>query len=141
MLDLAQVPIRATDRGDLPLSDPSAPPLIFAGGPTATSNPEPYAPFFDFIALGDGEELLPEIGLVVAQAKADGLTRSQLLRDLAQVPGVYVPELYRTCADGVTLEPLHPDVPVRVLRRVATPMPHYAMGCLLYTSPSPRDFG
>ena len=79
MLDLAQVPIRATDRGDLPLSDPAAPPLIFAGGPTATSNPEPYAPFFDFIALGDGEELLPEIGLVVAQAKADGLTRSQLL--------------------------------------------------------------
>ena len=128
MLDLAQVPIRAADRGDLPLSDPAAPPLIFAGGPTATSNPEPYAPFFDFIALGDGEELLPEIGLVVAQAKADGLTRSQLLRDLAQVPGVYVPALYGTGADGVTLEPLHPDVPARVLRRVATPMPHYAMG-------------
>jgi radical SAM superfamily enzyme YgiQ (UPF0313 family) len=32
--------------------------LIFAGGQTATSNPEPYADFFDFIALGDGEELL-----------------------------------------------------------------------------------
>ena len=46
MLDLAQVPIRAADRGDLPLSDPAAPPLIFAGGPTATSNPEPYAPVF-----------------------------------------------------------------------------------------------
>ena len=71
---------------------------------------------------------MPEIGLVVAQAKADGLTRSQLLRDLAQVPGVYVPALYGTGADGVTLEPLHPDVPARVLRRVATPMPHYAMG-------------
>ncbi|WP_369076457.1 hypothetical protein [Coleofasciculus sp. LEGE 07081] len=36
---------------------------MFAGGQTATSNPEPYADFFDFIALGDrkdGEEkLLP----------------------------------------------------------------------------------
>jgi len=128
MLDLCRLPIRAADRGDLPLSDPAAPPLIFAGGPTATSNPEPYAAFFDFIALGDGEELLPEIGLVVAQAKANGLRRSQLLRDLAQVPGVYVPSLYSPGADGVSLEPLHPELPSRVLRRVATPMPHYAMG-------------
>ena len=128
MLDLCRVPLRASDRGDLPLNDPAAPPLIFAGGPTATSNPEPYAPFFDFIALGDGEELLPEIGLVVAQAKADALTRSQLLRDLAQVPGVYVPSLYATGDDGVTLQPLYSDLPRRVLRRVATPMPHYAMG-------------
>ena len=128
MLDLCSVPIRAADRGDLPLRDPASPPLIFAGGPTATSNPEPYAPFFDFIALGDGEELLPEIGLVVAQAKDAGLTRSQLLRDLAQVPGVYVPSLYEPGDDGVSLQPLHPELPRRVLRRVATPMPHYAMG-------------
>ena len=128
MLDLCRVPIRATDRGDLPLSDPAAPPLVFAGGPTATSNPEPYAAFFDFIALGDGEELLPEIGLVVSQAKADGLCRAELLRDLAQVPGVYVPSLYGPGDDGITIEPLHPDLPARPLRRVATPMPHYAMG-------------
>ena len=62
MLDLARVPFRAEQRGDLPLSHPEAPPLIFAGGPTATSNPEPYAAFFDFIALGDGEELLLRLG-------------------------------------------------------------------------------
>ena len=54
MLDLAGIPLRAAERGDLPLSDPAAPPLIFAGGPTATSNPEPFAAFFDFVALGDG---------------------------------------------------------------------------------------
>jgi radical SAM superfamily enzyme YgiQ (UPF0313 family) len=45
MLDLAGIPLRAEARGDLPLADPQAPPLIFAGGPTATSNPEPYAAF------------------------------------------------------------------------------------------------
>ena len=128
MLDLARIPLRAADRGDLPLADPDAPPLIFAGGPTATSNPEPFAAFFDFFALGDGEELLPEIGLVVAEARATGLTRRQLLRDLAQVPGVYVPALYGPGADGVTIEPLEPGLPRRVLRRTATPMPHYAMG-------------
>ena len=128
MLDLCRVPIRAADRGDLPLNHPEAPPLIFAGGPTATSNPEPYADFLDFIALGDGEELLPEIGLVLAEGKQAGLTRSALLLDLALVPGVYVPSLYAPGEDGVSLEPLRPGLPSRVLRRVATPMPHYAMG-------------
>jgi len=128
MLELAGIPIRAAERGDLPLAHPDAPPLIFAGGPTATSNPEPFAAFFDFVALGDGEELLPEIGLVVAEARAAGHTRRQLLRDLAQVPGVYVPSLYGPGVDGVSIEPLEPGVPARVQRRTATPMPHYAMG-------------
>jgi radical SAM family uncharacterized protein/radical SAM-linked protein len=128
MLDLARVPLLSRDRGNLPLDHPEAPPLIFAGGPTATSNPEPFAAFFDFVALGDGEELLPEIGLVVAEAKAAGLSRSALLADLAQVPGVYVPSLYAPGADGVSLEPLIEGPPKRILRRTATPMPHYAMG-------------
>ena len=128
MLDLAGIPIRAADRGDLPLADPAAPPLIFAGGPTATSNPEPFAAFFDFLALGDGEELLPEIGLVVAEGRAAGLGRRALLRDLALVPGVYVPSLYAPGADGVRVEPLESGLPRRILRRTATPMPHYAMG-------------
>jgi len=132
MLQLAGIPIQAADRGDLPLSDPEAPPLIFAGGPTATSNPEPFAAFFDFIALGDGEELLPEIGMVVAEARAAGLTRRDLLRDLAQVPGVYVPGLYGPGADGVAIEPLEPGIPLRIQRRTATPMPHYAMGLVPY---------
>jgi len=128
MLELACIPIRAAERGDLPLSHPEAPPLIFAGGPTATSNPEPFAAFFDFIALGDGEELLPEIGLVVAEGRGAGLTRRELLRDLALVPGVYVPSLYGPGADGVSIEPLEPGIPARIQRRTATPMPHYAMG-------------
>jgi len=128
MLELAQIPIRAAERGDLPLADPAAPPLIFAGGPTATSNPEPFAAFFDFVVLGDGEEVLPEIGLVVAEAKAAGLSRRELLIDLAQVPGVYVPSLYGPGPDGITQVPLVEGIPARVLRRTATPMPHYAMG-------------
>ena len=128
MLELAGIPLRATERGDLPLDHPEAPPLIFAGGPTATSNPEPFTAFFDFVALGDGEELLPEIGLVVAQARAAGLGRRELLRDLAQVPGVYVPALYGPGPDGVAVVPLEAGIPARVQRRTATPMPHYAMG-------------
>ena len=106
-------------------------PLIFAGGQTATSNPEPYADFFDFIALGDGEELLPEIGLVLEEGKAAGLNREALLLDLAQVPGVYVPQFYDMAPDG-SVQPNRPDVPMRILRRVADPMPAYSIGLVPY---------
>lgn len=125
MLDLAKIPLTWQERKNTDY------PLIFAGGQTATSNPEPYADFFDFIALGDGEELLPEIGLVIEEGKRDGLTREELLLDLAQVPGVYVPQFYDMAEDG-TVSPNHPDVPERILRRVATPIPAYSIGLVPY---------
>ena len=40
-----------------------------------------------------GKKLLPEIALVIEEGKAAGLSREDLLLDLAQVPGVYVPPL------------------------------------------------
>ncbi|HEY9696641.1 MAG TPA: TIGR03960 family B12-binding radical SAM protein [Trichocoleus sp.] len=129
MLDLAGIPLTWRERqaaGIWNVSQGSYP-LIFAGGQTATSNPEPYADFFDFIALGDGEELLPEIGLVLEEAKTAGLSRAETLLDLAQVPGVYVPQFYDMSPDG-SVHPNRPDVPERVLRRVATPIPAYSIG-------------
>ena len=125
MLDLAGIPFTWQERaqGDYP--------LIFAGGQTATSNPEPFADFFDFVALGDGEELLPEIGLVVEQGKAAGLSKEALLLDLAEVPGVYVPRFYTAAPDG-SVHPVRPDVPPRILRRVAAPIPAYAVGPVPY---------
>lgn len=121
MLDLAGIPLTREERlvGNYP--------LIFAGGQTATSNPEPYADFFDFIALGDGEELLPEIGLVLEEGKNRLLNRQDLLLDLAQVPGVYVPQFYDLAADG-SVHPNRPDVPLKIIRRVATPLPDYSIG-------------
>ncbi|MEM9275827.1 MAG: TIGR03960 family B12-binding radical SAM protein [Cyanobacteria bacterium P01_F01_bin.143] len=125
MLDLAQIPLTWKDRaqGDYP--------LIFAGGQTATSNPEPYADFFDFIVLGDGEELLPEIGLVLEEGKDAQLGKEELLLDLAQVPGVYVPRFYNMQPDG-SVNPNRDDVPKRILRRVATPIPAYSIGLVPY---------
>ena len=125
MLDLAKIPLTWQERQQ------GSYPLIFAGGQTATSNPEPYADFFDFIALGDGEELLPEIGLVLEQGKLTNLSKAEILLELAQVPGVYVPQFYEMAEDG-SVHPLRPDVPTRVLRRVATPMPAYSIGLVPY---------
>ena len=125
MLDLAQIPLtwQERERDDFP--------LIFAGGQTATSNPEPYADFFDFIVMGDGEELLPEIGLVLEEGKAANLSKADLLLDLAQVPGVYVPRFYDMAEDG-SVKPNRDDVPQRILRRVATPIPAYSIGLVPY---------
>ncbi|MDB9424971.1 TIGR03960 family B12-binding radical SAM protein [Microcystis aeruginosa CS-564/01] len=121
MLDLAAIPLtwRERDAGNYP--------LIFAGGQTATSNPEPYADFFDFIALGDGEELLPEIGLILEEGKLANLSKEELLLDLAQIPGVYVPRFYDVTPEGAVI-PNRDDVPQRILRRVATPIPAYSIG-------------
>ncbi len=129
MLTLAGIPLTWQERAssDSWSVEKGHSPLIFAGGQTATSNPEPYADFFDFIALGDGEELLPEIGFVVEEGKAAGLSRAELLLDLAQVPGVYVPQFYDLMPDG-SVRPNRPDVPERVLRRVAAPIPAYSIG-------------
>lgn len=126
MLDLAGIPLTWKAR-----AKNSELPLIFAGGQTATSNPEPYADFFDFIALGDGEELLPEISLVLAEGKTNSLNREALLLDLAQIPGVYVPQFYDMAADG-SVHPNRPQVPERILRRVATPIPAYSIGLVPY---------
>jgi radical SAM superfamily enzyme YgiQ (UPF0313 family) len=85
-----------------------------------------YADFFDFIALGDGEELLPEIGMVIEEGKAGGYNREQLLLDLAQIPGVYVPQFYdmakmplsilsaRMCQSGLCGELLLPCLPIQL---------------------------
>jgi radical SAM family uncharacterized protein/radical SAM-linked protein len=125
MLDLAGIPLTWAQRagGNYP--------LIFAGGQTATSNPEPYADFFDFMVLGDGEEVLPEIGLVVQEDLSRKLPHRELLLDLAQIPGVYVPCFYERSREG-KVEPNHPEVPERILRRVATPLPHYSIGPVAY---------
>ncbi len=135
MLSLAQIPLTWKERQPLAesawnVADGSWP-LIFAGGGTATSNPEPYAEFFDFVALGDGEELLPEVGLILEEGKAVGLSREEVLLDLAQVPGIYVPRFYDMAEDG-SVHPNRSDVPARILRRVAPPMPEYSIGLVPY---------
>ncbi|WP_366524959.1 TIGR03960 family B12-binding radical SAM protein [Acaryochloris sp. IP29b_bin.137] len=131
MLDLAGIPLTWQERNQSGWGTTNDMPLIFAGGQTATSNPEPYADFFDFVALGDGEELLPEIGLVLEEGKVQGLSRQAVLLDLAQIPGVYVPQFYDMAADG-SVHPNRADVPKRILRRVADPMPAYSIGLVPY---------
>lgn len=114
-VDLAGVPVRAADRGP-------EHPLVAAGG-HCTFNPEPLADFVDFFVIGDGEEVVGEITGAVHAWKSGGRTagsRQRLLRDLAGLPGVYVPSCYDVTYDGprlVEVTPRYPDVPARVEKR------------------------
>ena len=87
MLDLAGIPFYAKDRGE-------EYPIICAGGPCAV-NPEPFAPFFDCIVIGEGEEADLELLKVVADGKEKGLSKVQILEELKKIQGVYVPSLLK----------------------------------------------
>lgn len=94
MLELGGIPLRSADRGE---DDP----VIVAGGPVAT-HAESMAYFFDVIAIGDGEELAPEIAITWIEGKARGLSRQQRLEEIAKLEGAYVPSLYVVAEDPET---------------------------------------
>ena len=116
-LDLAGIPLRSDERAE---DDP----IVLAGGPCAY-NPEPYAPFFDVILVGEGEEQLPEALSLIRRLRSEAAPRAAILRALArEVGGAYVPSLYRwrdeaeAQAAGSWVEPLFDDVPSVVDKRV-----------------------
>lgn len=88
ILDQGRVPVLAADRGERD-------PLVVMGGPVAFFNPEPLTPFVDVCLVGEGERLIHDFLDAYVKAREDGLDRAALLLTLAQVPGVYVPSLYR----------------------------------------------
>ncbi|HMG28286.1 MAG TPA: B12-binding domain-containing radical SAM protein, partial [Acidimicrobiia bacterium] len=112
-LDLAGVTVRSEHRS------PDAP-LVVAGGHCAF-NPEPMADFVDAFVIGDGEEAVGEMTEVVREWKRAGrTTREGVLRELATLPGVYVPVMYDVDYDGPFLREVRPrfhDVPERVDKR------------------------
>lgn len=70
-------------------------PLVFAGGPVVMTNPEPYADFFDFFLIGEGEGLMEDLKAAYLKLKDACGSRLELLAELAkQVQGLYVPSLY-----------------------------------------------
>lgn len=67
-------------------------PLIFAGGPVVSANPEPYKEIFDFIIIGDGEGVNEEV--VQTCRNLQNKSKREILLALANIEGVYVPSLH-----------------------------------------------
>ncbi len=112
MLNLAGIPIRASERGE---DDP----IVFCGGPCAY-NPEPLYDIADFFAIGEGEEQMEEI--MDLYRKYKGKSKKEFLREVSNIQGIYVPSLYSVeyKEDGTIKEfkPLYDDVPAVVKKRI-----------------------
>jgi len=95
-------------------------PLVFAGGVIPTANPEPFAEWFDFLLLGDGEEL---VGTTIDTfQRVRTASRQEKLRHLSQVAGIYVPSLYEVkylSIDGAiaAIQPLDSDTPATISKQ------------------------
>ena len=113
LLALGKVKAKAAERGERD-------PILIAGGPCPTFNPEPLAAIFDAFIIGEGEVVVPAFMDVYHEAKREGLSRRETLQKLAAVPGVYVPSLYAHHYDGeghlTAIEPL-PGAPKAVARQ------------------------
>ncbi len=113
MLRLSNIPLRAKERTSLKN-------IVFAGGVCAF-NPEPLADFIDFFALGEGEEITPEIISLYDLAKAGGWTKDKFLSEVAKIPGIYVPSFYtHTYNEDGTIATIIPKegVPTKVTKRI-----------------------
>lgn len=110
LLESLAIPLHSLERKDNH-------PLVFGGGTVLTANPEPLADFFDVILLGDGEDLLDDF--IDAYQLVRNADRQTKLRQLAQVPGVYIPSLYEITyhnPDGAikAIAPIDKDIPQQV---------------------------
>lgn len=113
MLSMGKVELLAENRTE---KDP----IVIAGGPCSTFNPEPLSAFIDAFIIGEGEETINRFLDVYHQPENKDLSREQLLLKLAQIPGVYVPRFYEHVYDEENkLVAIKADsrVPAKVVRQ------------------------
>lgn len=118
LLDLSGIPLKAADRTE---EDP-----IVIGGGACAYNPEPMAPFFDLIYIGEGETSYDALFDAYKANRAAGGTREDFLLAAAKVPGIYVPAFYNVSynEDGTiaSFAPGRPGVPEKVDKQLVLDM-------------------
>ena len=87
MLRQGRVPVMSEDRTGFD-------PIVIAGGPCATFNPEPFADFIDAFIIGEGEGIVTAVLERIRKGRENGESREETIAALAQIDGVYVPVLY-----------------------------------------------
>ena len=125
VLDLAQIPLLARDRGeDMP--------IVIGGGP-CSYNPEPIADFFDLFYIGEGETQYRPLLDWYLENKKQGGSRLDFLKGAAKIPGIYVPQFYEEVynEDGTIRErkKLYEGAPDRILKEIEMDVTdcHYPM--------------
>src|SRR5215469_7690921 len=65
-------------------------PIVIAGGPAVSGNPEPVAPMLDAVVVGEVEPIMNDLQEILL----GGGDRWEQIDKLARLPGVYVPAKY-----------------------------------------------
>jgi radical SAM superfamily enzyme YgiQ (UPF0313 family) len=81
LLRAGGIPLRAADRDEIH-------PLLIAGGPAVSANPEPLAPLLDAFVIGEIEPIFDQLTNTLQMIPGD---RDTALQTLATIPGLYVP--------------------------------------------------
>jgi len=114
LLDLGQIPLRSEDRKE-------ENPLIIAGGPGAF-NPEPLTHFIDLFVIGEGEEIIEEIIEIYKKWQEKKQSRTELLKKLAHIDGIYIPSHYEVSyfEDGKikSITPKQKQIPPLIKKRL-----------------------
>ncbi len=119
MLDLSGMPVFSGDRDE-------SFPLVIAGG-HSTFNPEPMAPFIDAFAIGEGEEVFPEIIRCYQEWKKKHGSKQALLEALSGIEGIYIPSFYEPVykQDGTVaaIVPVHEGARPQIRKRILPVLP------------------
>jgi radical SAM superfamily enzyme YgiQ (UPF0313 family) len=113
-------------------------PWVIGGGVAVFLNPEPLSEFFDLFILGEAEEVLGEFLETWRHTLLDKGRREKddVLVNLSQVEGVYVPKFYRVIyAEDGKMTGMEPDsrFPRRVKRRWVPRLDQFPTQSTLFT--------
>src|SRR5947209_6810845 len=130
LLELAGLPLLSAERDERY-------PLVIMGGPAPWVNPEPIAPFIDAFVIGEAEGLTDQlVPLIRSHLEGGRWRKPDLLRALADLPGLYVPSLYdvRYNEDG-TVAAVEPQdgVPETIRRWVTRDLHRYNTAAQIVT--------
>lgn len=89
LLRASGIPLRALDRDDTH-------PLIIAGGPAVSANPEPLAPFLDAVLIGEIEPIFDRLTDALHRVLDN---RDAALAALGSLSGLYLPQHHSQTAD------------------------------------------
>lgn len=119
ILDAGQIPFLSKDRD-------KAFPLIMAGGVIAFLNPEPIAPIFDMLFVGEAEAIFPDFfkNIEIYNSSTLKKNKNEIIESSGKIKGIYVPSAYSFIFDAKKANVLKeiknlPGFPEKIKRRWA----------------------
>ncbi len=99
ILHAENIPFLSKDRQQPDINGSSYYPLIMAGGVISFLNPEPVAPLFDIMFVGEAEAIFPDFLQIVQKhfqslKKNKQTVKQDILEESSKLEGIYVPSAY-----------------------------------------------